>query len=107
MVVMSDKEFEEMMKAFDHHICYPWEDDDCEMEEEYEFTCECDCDCEAGREDDSDESFCITPKGIAALTLVQTGLAFNIDDPRIDGFWMLFASRMEELGYVEYPDDDE
>lgn len=103
MVVMSDEEFEEMMQTFNRHIACVWEEDDGEIEEEYELTCDCECECE----DDGDNAFCITPKGIAALTLLNTGLVDDIADPRIDGFWVLFESRMGKLGYVERLDDDE
>lgn len=54
-----------------------------------------------------DEVYQITPKGIAVISLLQTGLASDIDDPRIDGFWSLFEQSMIRHGYVESVIDGE
>ena len=53
-----------------------------------------------------EETYRITPKGIATLAMMQTGLVEDMDDPRIDGFWTIFEAIMTENGYVkEVPDD--
>lgn len=49
----------------------------------------------------NEERYELTPKGIAYLAALQTGLISSIDDPRIDGFWTLFETRMYEMGYVQ------
>lgn len=44
-----------------------------------------------------------TPKGIATLAMLRTGLIQSTDNPRFEGFWQLFESDMERLGYI-HPD---
>lgn len=43
----------------------------------------------------------ITPKGIATLALLQTGLVNEMDDPRIEGFWTIFKAVMQRHDYVK------
>ena len=50
------------------------------------------------------EVYMITPKGIAVLALLESGLVTSFEDPRIDGFWKLFEFGMQERGYVKYED---
>ena len=45
---------------------------------------------------ESEEKYVITPKGIATL-----------NDPRFEGFWQLFESDMERLGYIVYEQEVE
>lgn len=47
-----------------------------------------------------EEKWRITPKGIALLALIQTGLLDDSDDPRFDGFWTIFEAVMERHGYI-------
>ena len=56
---------------------------------------------------ESEERYVITPKGIATLAMLRTGLIQNTDDPRFEGFWQLFESDMEKLGYVVYEQEVE
>ena len=53
--------------------------------------------------DDADEDavYQLTPKGIACLALLRTGLIDSVEDPRIDGFWELFQADMDALGYSQ------
>ena len=67
---------------------YP--EDDCDLD------CEC-CDGAEADEDDDDAVYQLTPKGIACLALLRTGLVESIEDPRIDGFWELFQADMESV----------
>jgi len=47
-----------------------------------------------------EETFRITPKGIAALAMIQCGLIQSMDDPRLGGFWTIFSNDMQEHGFV-------
>lgn len=49
----------------------------------------------------SKEEYRLTPKGIAVIAMLQTGLVSDMDDPRIDGFWTIFEAVMKRNGYVE------
>lgn len=69
-------------------------EDDCDLD------CEC-CDGTEADEDDDDAVYQLTPKGIACLALLRTGLVESIEDPRIDGFWELFQADMDALGYTQ------
>lgn len=53
----------------------------------------CDCDCQCGAEN-------ISPKQLAALALIQTGMVGDLEDPRVDGFWELFYRSMSDCGYI-------
>lgn len=48
-----------------------------------------------------EEKYVLTPKGIAILAMLQTGLVDDMDDPRIEGFWTIFDALMDRHGYVE------
>lgn len=50
---------------------------------------------------EEEESYEITPKGLACLALMQVGLITDINDFRADGFWTLFELSMKEKGYVK------
>ena len=50
---------------------------------------------------ESKEEYRLTPKGIAVIAMLQTGLVSDMDDPRIDGFWTIFETIMRRNGYVE------
>lgn len=50
---------------------------------------------------EEEESYEITPKGLACLALMQVGLITDINDSRADGFWTLFELSMKEKGYVK------
>lgn len=49
---------------------------------------------------EEEEAFVITPKGIAALAMLNTGLIYSLDDPLFDTFWDNFERDMIRLGYV-------
>lgn len=72
----------------------PYPEDDCDLD------CEC-CDGAEADEDDDNAVYQLTPKGIACLALLRTGLVESIEDPRIDGFWELFQADMDALGYTQ------
>lgn len=72
----------------------PYPEDDCDLD------CEC-CDCAESDEDDDNAVYQLTPKDIACLALLRTGLVESIEDPRIDGFWELFQADMDALGYTQ------
>lgn len=55
---------------------------------------------------ESEEKYVITPKGIATLAMLRTGLIQSMNDPR-EGFWQLFESDMERLGYIVYEQEVE
>ena len=54
---------------------------------------------------DDEETYRITPKGIACLSLLQCGLVTDMNDPRIEGFWTLFENGMRTSGYIKEEDD--
>ena len=72
----------------------PYPEDNCDLD------CEC-CDSAEADEDDDNAVYQLTPKGIACLALLRTGLVESIEDPRIDGFWELFQTDMDTLGYTQ------
>lgn len=47
-----------------------------------------------------EEKYVITPKGIAVLAMMQSGLIVHSDDPRFEGFWRMFEEDMKRLGYI-------
>ena len=47
----------------------------------------------------------ITPKGIAAVCMLHSGLITDMNDPRFEGFWRMFSEDMERCGYIQ-PEDD-
>lgn len=48
-----------------------------------------------------EEKYRLTPKGIAVLAMIQTGLIEDMDDPRIEGFWSIFEAIMTRNGWVK------
>ena len=56
-----------------------------------------------------EERYTITPKGIACMAMLQSGLVNSTNDPRIDGFWIIFEEGMKQHGYIvdSEGDDDE
>lgn len=51
--------------------------------------------------DDDNTTYQITPKGIALVSLLQCGLINDMNDPRVEGFWMLFENGMRRSGYIQ------
>ncbi len=51
-----------------------------------------------------DARYVLTPKGIARVSMLRSGLITTSEEPRFDGFWALFEQGMRQAGYVE---DDE
>lgn len=52
-------------------------------------------------DNEQEETYVLTPKGIATLSLLQCGLVTDIDDPRIEGFWTLFENGMRNHDYIK------
>lgn len=61
---------------------------------------ECDCDCH-------NCDYNISPKQLAALALIQTGMVGDLEDPRVDGFWELFRRSLDDCGYIIAEEADE
>ena len=57
------------------YLSLKYPEDDCDLD------CEC-CDCAESDEDDDNAVYQLTPKGIACLALLRTGLVESIEDPR-------------------------
>lgn len=57
--------------------------------------------------DDDNEIYQLTPKGIALLSLLQCGLITDMDDPRAEGFWILFESGMRKNDYIKEEEDED
>ena len=53
-----------------------------------------------------EERYVLTPKGVATVAMMNTGLVDDMDDPRIEGFWTIFEALMILNGYVEEVPDD-
>ena len=51
--------------------------------------------------DDDIAMYQITPKDIAILSLLRCGLIDNMDDPKAEGFWILFENGMRTGGYIK------
>lgn len=49
----------------------------------------------------------ISPRELAALALIQTGVVSDLEDPRIDGFWTLFCKSMDDCGHIMLEKIDE
>ena len=54
-----------------------------------------------------EEQYKITPKGIAVVAMMETGILEDMDDPRIEGFWTIFEALMTSNGYVEERYEDQ
>lgn len=48
-----------------------------------------------------EERYVLSPLGCAVYAAHCSGLIPSIDDPRIDTFWKLFTSTLEEQGYIQ------
>ena len=53
-----------------------------------------------------EETIGLTPKGIASLAMLQSGLITDFEDPRFEGFWQLFVTKMIKCGYAEDMEDE-
>lgn len=49
---------------------------------------------------DKQEAYKISPKGIAVMAMIRSGLIRSAADPRFLGFWELFESNMRKHGYA-------
>ena len=56
---------------------------------------------------ESEEKYVITPKGIATLAMLRTGLIQSMNDPRFEGFRQLLESDMVRLGSYVYEQEVE
>ena len=83
----------------------PYLDDDTDCD--YDDCEECDtCDCEYDEDDEDDDTlYKVTPKGLACLAMLRTGLISSTNDPRLDGFWELFDADMAAAGYTQEVDE--
>lgn len=54
---------------------------------------------------DDNTLYRITPKGIAVIAMLDTGLILTTSDARIDKFWDIFEEGMRNAGYVKEGDD--
>ncbi len=59
------------------------------------------------RKDEDNERYALTPKGLANVAMLQTGLIDNLDDPRFEGFWSIFVASMNEHGYIKPAEGDD
>ena len=59
------------------------------------------------RKDENNERYALTPKGLANVAMLQTGLIDNLDDPRFEGFWSIFVAGMNEHGYIKPSEGDD
>jgi hypothetical protein len=62
------------------------------------------------KDNDNEERWRLTPKGLAFIAMQQVGLINDMDEPRFEGFWTIFERLMERHGYIHYDeenDDDE
>lgn len=50
--------------------------------------------------DNDEERYVVTPKGLAWLAFCQCGIADKISESQFEGFWNLFISSMEKANYV-------
>ena len=50
--------------------------------------------------DNDDTQYVVTPKGLAFASLLQCGLINSFDDPRAEGFWIIFSDGMHKHNYV-------
>ena len=57
-------------------------------------------------EEKNEEVYRLTPKGIASIAMLQTGLITSFDDPRFEGFWNIFVSKMIRGGFAEGNPED-
>ena len=72
----------------DNYIAHPEEYRDIENDANEEDT------------DKDEETYRITPKGIALFSMLQCGLINSIEDPRAEGFWILFETGMKKHEYI-------
>ena len=56
--------------------------------------------------DDDQAKDTLTPKGIATVCMLQSGLITSMDDQRFKGFWRMFCEDMERFGYLKNYEDD-
>ena len=84
-----------LKKTVDDYIAHPENYKDDEDDEVY------------SESEDDNTLYQITPKGIAIVSMLRCGLIDNIDDPRVEGFWMLFEDGMRKGGYIVEENEDD
>lgn len=52
------------------------------------------------KQNDNEERYVITPKGIAVLALIKAGVYANMTESQFEMFWEEFETSMEECGYI-------
>ena len=57
-------------------------------------------------EKDNEEKYVITPKGIATICMLRSGLITDVNDQRFEGFWRMFSEDMKRCGYIKNEDED-
>jgi len=50
---------------------------------------------------DEEERFKLTPKGCAIAAMLDVGLVEDLDDTRINPFWILFEHYMKNNHYIK------
>lgn len=53
------------------------------------------------REEETEETYQLTPKGCAACAMLDADLVKHSEDPRVDRFWELFTDMMRSNGYLQ------
>ena len=48
-----------------------------------------------------EHTYVLTPKGCALAAMLDVNLVDNIDDPKVDAFWILFENYMRKGGYIK------
>lgn len=76
-------------------------DDYIEHPENYRDDEECETLQISNEDNEEEERYMLTPKGIAILSLLQCGLVNDMNDQRVEGFWMLFENGMRKSGYIQ------
>jgi len=51
-----------------------------------------------------DVTYVLTPKGCALAAMLDVKLIDNIDDSRVNAFWILFENYMARGGYIKEAD---
>lgn len=52
------------------------------------------------------DSWKLSPKGCAIVAMLDSGIIDDIDDERVNKFWILFQSNMLKCGYVKLEEDN-
>lgn len=56
---------------------------------------------------DDDETWQLTPKGMALVSLKEVGLLEDNEMGQFNAFWILFENRLLNSNYVEFVEEDD